>query len=121
MTLSPTALKTSQNRDRLTATGQRKNDGATEQKLHNATEDRNRGKRPFEEAQTLESLFKRQWCKALADKEQHEWELPNEFASYANKCLQKFVQDKNLSDRILNEKPVHTNFTKLRKLNKYYK
>ena len=112
MTLSPTALKTSQNRDRLTATGQRKNDGATEQKLHNATEDRNRGKR---------SLFKRQWCKALADKEQHEWELPNEFASYANKCLQKFVQDKNLSDRILNEKPVHTNFTKLRKLNKYYK
>ena len=48
-------------------------------------------------------MFKRQRCEALAEKEQHEWELPDELASYANKYPQKFVQDKNLKDSILNE------------------
>ena len=33
----------------------------------------------------------------------------------------KFVQDKNLKDSILNENPVPTNITKLRKLDEYYK
>ena len=39
-------------------------------------------------------MFKRQRCEALAEKEQHEWELPDELASYANKYFQKFVQEK---------------------------
>ena len=38
------------------------------------------------------------------DEEQHEWKLADELASYANKYLQKFAQDKNLKDSILNEK-----------------
>ena len=107
-------------RDELTATERRKNDGATEQQIHNSNEDRNIGKRPFEEVQNPESSFKRQRCKAFADKEQHEWEFPDELASYANKYLQKFVQDKNLKGSILNENPVPTNITKPRKLDKYY-
>ena len=109
------------NRDELTATKQRKNDGATEQQIDNATEHRNIGKRPFEEAQKPESSFKTQRCEALADEEQHKWELPDELASYANKYLQKFVQDKSLKDSILNENPVPTNITKPRKLDEYYK
>ena len=48
------------NRDELTATEQRKNDGATEQQIHNSNEDRNIGKRLFEEVQKPESSFKRQ-------------------------------------------------------------
>ena len=79
------------------------------------------GKRPFEEAQKPESSFKRQRCEAFADEEQHEWDLPDELASYANKYLQKFVEDKNLKDSILNENPVPTNITKPRKLDEYYK
>ena len=59
-------------RYQLTATEQRKNDGATEQQINNATEHRNIGKRPFEEAQKPESSFERQRCEALADEEQHE-------------------------------------------------
>ena len=82
------------NRDELTATEQRKNDGATEQQIDNATEHRNIGKRPFEEAQKPESSFNRPRCEALADEEQQEWETPDELASYANKYLQKFVQTK---------------------------
>ena len=109
------------NRDELTATEQKKNDGATEQQTDNATEHRNIGKRPFAEAQKPESSFKRQRCEALPDEEQHEWELPDELASYANKYLQKFVQDKNSKDSILNENPVLTNITKPRKLDDYYK
>ena len=35
--------------------------------------------------------------------------------------MQKFVQDKNLKDSILNENPVSTNITKPRKLDEYYK
>ena len=100
------------NRDELTATEQRKNDGTTEQQIDNTTEYRNIGKRPFEEAQKPESAFKRQRCEALADEEQHEWELPDEFSSYTNKYLQKFVQDKYLKDSILNENPVPLNITK---------
>ena len=111
----------SSNRDELTATEQRKNDGATEQQIDNATEDRNIGKRPFEEAQKPESSFKRQRCEVLAGEEQHEWELPDELASYASKYLRKFVQGKILKDSILNENPVPTNITKPRKLNEYYK
>ena len=109
------------NRDELTATEQWKNDGATEQQIDNATEHRNIGKRPFEEAQKPESSFKRQRCEALADEEQHEWELPDELASYANKYVQKFVQDKILKDSVLNGNPVLTNITKPRKLDEYYK
>ena len=109
------------NRDELTATEQRKTDDATEQQIDNATEHRNIGKRPFEEAQKPESLLRRRRCEALADKEQREWELPDELASYANKYLQKFVQDKSLKDSILNENPVPTNITKPRKLDEYYK
>ena len=109
------------NRDESTATEQRKNDVATEQQIDNATEHRNIGKRPFEEAQKPESPFKRQRCEALADEEQQEWEIPDELASYANKYLQKFVQDKSLKDSILNENPVPTNITKPRKLDEYYK
>ena len=109
------------NRDELTATEQWKNDGATEQQIDNATEHRNIGKRPFEEAQKPESLLRRQRCEALADKEQREWELPDELASYANKYLQKFVKEKSLKDSILNENAVPTNITKLRKLDVYYK
>ena len=63
-------------RDELNNTEHRKNDGATEQQIDNVTKNRNRGKRPFEEAQKLESLFKRQKCEAFPDKEKHEWELP---------------------------------------------
>ena len=63
------------NRDELTAAEQRKNDGATEQQMDNATEHKSIGKGPFEEAQKPESSFKRQRCEALADEEQHEWEL----------------------------------------------
>ena len=66
-------------------------------------------------------MFKRQRCEALAEKEQHEWELPDELASYANKYFQKFVHKKNLKDSILNENPVPTNITKPRKLDEYYK
>ena len=43
------------NRNELTATEQRKNDGATEQQIDNSTEHRNIGKRQFEEAQKPES------------------------------------------------------------------
>ena len=93
------------NRDELTATDQRKNDGATEQQIDNVTEHRNFGKRPFDEAQKPVPSFKRQRWEALADEEQHEWELPDELASYANKYLQKFVKEKSLEDSILNEKP----------------
>ena len=99
------------NRDELTATEKRKNDGATEQQIDNATEHRNIGKRPFEEVQKPESSFKRQRCEALPDEGQHEWELPDKLASYANKYLQKFVQDKNSKDSILNKNPVPTNIT----------
>ena len=35
--------------------------------------------------------------------------------------MPKFVQDRNLKDSILNENPVPTNITKLRKLDEYYK
>ena len=110
-------------RDESTATEQRKNDGATEQQIDNATEHRNIGKRPFEEAQKPESQFKRQRCETIADEEQHEWKLPDEFASYENKYLQKFVQDKNLKDSILNENPVPTNikYYQARRLAEYYK
>ena len=104
------------NRDQLTVPEQRKSDGATGQQIYNSTKDRNIGKRPFEEDQKPESSFKRQLCKALADEEKHEWELPDELAFYANKYLQKFVQDKNLKDSILNENPVPTNINKPRKL-----
>ena len=38
-------------RDELTATEQRKKDGAIEQQIDNTTQDRTIGKRPFEEAQ----------------------------------------------------------------------
>ena len=48
------------NRDELIATKQRKNDGATEQQIDNATEHRSVGKRPFEESQKPGSSFKRQ-------------------------------------------------------------
>ena len=109
------------NWDELTATEQRKNDGATEQQIDNATEQRNIGKRPFELAQKPESSFKRQRCEVLADEEQHERELPNDLASYANKYLQKVVQDKNLKGSIMNENPVPTNIAKPRKLDEYYK
>ena len=102
------------NRDELTPTEQIKNGGATEQQKDNTTEDRNLGKRSFEEAQKPESSFKRQRCEALAA-------LSDELASYANTYLQKFVQDKNLKDSILNENPVSTNITKPRKLDEYYK
>ena len=47
------------NRDELTVTEQRKNDGATEQQINNATEHRNIGKGPFEEDQKPEPSFKR--------------------------------------------------------------
>ena len=109
------------NRDELTATEQKKNDGATEQQTDNATEHRNIGKRPFAEAQKPESSFKRQRCEALPDEEKHEWELPDEHASNANKYLEKFVQDKNLKDSILNENLVSTNITRPRKLDEFYK
>ena len=85
------------NRDELTATEQReKNDCATEQLIDSSTEYRNIGKRPFEEAHKPESPLRRQRSEALADEEQQEWELLDELASYANKYLQKFAQDKNL-------------------------
>ena len=109
------------NRDELTATEQRKNDGVTKQQIDNANEHRNIGKIPFEEAQKPGSSFKRQRCEIIADEVQHEWELPDELAYYANKYLQKFVQDKNLKDSNLNENPVPTNITKPRKLDDYYK
>ena len=109
------------NRDELTDTDQRQNVGATEQQIDNVTEHRNIGKRPFDEAQKPESSFQRQRCDVLADEEQHEWELPDEPASYANKYLQKFVQDKNGKDSTLNENPVPTDITEPRKLGKYYK
>ena len=54
-------------------------------------------------------------------KKKHEWELLDELASYANKYLQKLVQDKNLKDSISNENPVPTNITKPWKLDKYFK
>ena len=66
-------------------------------------------------------MFERQRCEALADVEQHEWELPNELASYANKYLQKRVQYKNLKSRVSNENPVSTNVAKPWKLDEYYK
>ena len=47
------------NRDELTATEQRKNDGATEQQIDNATEHRNIEKSPFEEAQKPGSSLKK--------------------------------------------------------------
>ena len=50
--------------------------------MDNATEDR---KRALEEDQKPQSLFKKQRCEALADEEQHKWELPDWLASYANK------------------------------------
>ena len=109
------------NRDKLAAAEQTKNDGATKQQIDNATEHRNIGKRRFEEAQKPESSFKRQRCEALADEEQLDWELPDELASYVKKNWQKFVQDKNVKDSILNENPVPTNTTKSRKLDEYYK
>ena len=105
-------------RDELTATEQRKNDGATEQQIDNAIEDRSRGKRPFEEVQKLDSSFKRQRC---ADVDQQEWEPPGDLASYANKYLQKFVLDKNVKDSILNESLAPTNITMPWKLDEYYK
>ena len=46
------------NRNELTATEQRKTDGATEQQIDNPTEHRNIRKRQFEEAQTPESSAK---------------------------------------------------------------
>ena len=57
------------------------------------------------------------------DEEQHEWKLADELASYANKYLQKFVQDKNLKDSILNENPVPTNikYYQARRLAEYCK
>ena len=61
--------------------------------MDNATEDR---KRALEEDQKPQSLFKKQRCEALADEEQHKWELPDWLASYANKYFQSFIQDKNL-------------------------
>ena len=103
-------------RDESTTTEQRKSDGATEKQTENVTEHRNTKKRPFDEAQKPESLFKRQRCEALAHEEQQEWEIPDEFASYANRYLQKFVQHKNLKGSILNENPVPANITKPRKL-----
>ena len=66
-------------------------------------------------------MFKRQRCEALADVEQHEWELPNELTSYANKYLQKRVQDKNLNGSVSNENPVSTNIAKPWKPDEYYK
>ena len=57
------------NGDELTATEQRKNDGATVQQIDNTTEHRNIEKRPFEEAQKPESLFKRQRYEPLPDEE----------------------------------------------------
>ena len=109
------------NRDESTVFEQRKNDGPTEQQLGNATEYRNIRKISFEDARKPESSFKRQRCEALADEEQHEWELPDELTSYANKYLEKFVQDKNLKDSILNENLVSTNITKPRNLDEYHK
>ena len=109
------------NRDELTATEQRKSDGATEQQIDNATEHRNIGKRLSEEAQKPVSSFKRQGCEALTDEEQHECKIPDVLASYANKYLQKFVQDKSLKDSLLNENPFPKNITKPRKLDKFYK
>ena len=68
-----------------------------------------------------ESSIKKQRCEALADKEQHQCELPDGLASYANKYLQKFVSDIKLKDSILSENQVPTNITKPRKLDEYYK
>ena len=109
------------NRDKLTALEQRKNDSATEQQIENATENRNTGTIPYEEAQKLESSLKRQRCQALAGKEQQEWELLDELAIYQNKYLQKFVQGKNSKDSILNENRVPTNISKPRKLDEFHK
>ena len=107
--------------DGSTAIEQRSDDSATEHTTDIATEQRNSEKKPFEESQKVESSLKRQRCRELADEEQHKWELPEELSKHANKYLQKFVQDKNLEDSILNEKPVPTNIIKPRKLEEYYK
>ena len=75
----------------------------------------------FYQEKKPESSFKRQRYEALGDEKQHDWELPDEFSFYANKFLQKFVEEKKLRDSILNENPVSLNITKPRKLDEYYK
>ena len=119
--IEPNCSENISNGDEITATEQRKNDGATEQQIDNVIQDRNRGKRQFEEVQKLDSLLTTQRYEALVDKEQLEWKLPDELATYANKYLQKLVQDKNLKDSILNQNPVPINITQPRKLDEYHK
>ena len=77
--------------DNSTAIEQKSDDGPSENTIDIATEQINSGKRLFEESQKIGSSFKRQRGKALPEKEHRNWELPDEFAKYANNCLQNFV------------------------------
>ena len=58
---------------------------------------------------------------ALADEEQHNWELHENLAKNINKYLQKRVHEKTLKDSVLHENHVPTNISKLRKFEEYYK
>ena len=77
--------------DNSTAIEQKSNDSPSEHTIDITTEQGNSGKRLFHESQKVGSSFKRQLGKALPEKEHRNWELPNEFAKYANNCLQNFV------------------------------
>ena len=78
-------------------------------------------KRPLEDKDDHEVTYKRQRFEALAEEEQHEWQLPDELVRYSNKYFEKFVQEKSLKDSVLLENPVPTNVTELRKLDGYFK
>ena len=95
---------------------------ATERKASDTTECRNgSGKRPLNEDDSEERSFKRQRFEALTEEEHHEWELPEELVRYANKYIEKYVQEKSLKDTVLIENPVPNNVAKPRKLDGYFK
>ena len=108
-------------RDELTNTEQRKNDGATEQQIDTVTENRNRGKKTIWGSPKAGVIVQK--TKMWSISRQRTRRVRNSWlACFLRKqTFEEIVQDKKLKDSILKENPVPTNITKPRKLDKYYK
>ena len=57
--------------------------------------------------------------KITPKEEECKWNLPDEFASYLEEHIDKFIPDKDLKDKVLDEHPVPANCPRVRKLDEF--
>lgn len=70
-----------------------------------------------EESGPVEPKMKR-FC-ITPKEEENKWQLPGDLVEYFKEYLEKFIPEKDLKDKVLDENPVPANFPKVRKLDEF--